>query len=52
MFAEHYDPRMYKQEPWFDRAHNVFFDWFVAGGVLGLVAYLALYLTPILYVVG
>lgn len=47
VFAEHYDPRMYKQEPWFDRAHNVFFDWLVAGGVLGLVAYLALYLTPI-----
>jgi hypothetical protein len=47
VFSEHFDPRMYAQEAWFDRAHNVFFDWLVAGGLIGLVAYLALYLTPI-----
>jgi hypothetical protein len=47
VFAEKFDPRMYNQEAWFDRAHNVFMDWLVAGGVLGLLAYLALYLTPI-----
>ncbi len=47
VFSEKYDPRMYAQEAWFDRAHNVFMDWLVAGGVLGLAAYLALYLTPI-----
>lgn len=47
VFAEHYDPRMYAQEAWFDRAHNVFMDWLVAGGVLGLIAYLTLYMTPI-----
>lgn len=47
IFAEHFDPRMYNQEAWFDRAHNVFMDWLVAGGALGLLAYLALYLTPI-----
>ncbi len=34
---------MYNQEPWFDRTHNVFFDWLVAGGILGLVAYLSLF---------
>jgi hypothetical protein len=47
VFAENFDPRMYAQEAWFDRAHNVFMDWLVAGGILGLLAYLALYMTPI-----
>lgn len=47
VFAKHYDPRMYAQEAWFDRAHNVFMDWLVAGGLLGLITYLALYLTSI-----
>ena len=47
VFAENYDARMYAQEAWFDRAHNVFIDWLVAGGIIGLIAYLALYLTPI-----
>ena len=46
IFDKHFDPRMYSQEAWFDRTHNVFFDWLVAGGALGLAFYLALYLTP------
>jgi tetratricopeptide (TPR) repeat protein len=32
---------MYGQEQWFDRSHNVFFDWLTAGGVLGLLSYLS-----------
>jgi O-antigen ligase len=43
VFNEHYDPEMYMLEPWFDRAHNIFLDWGVAGGFLGLFSYLALY---------
>ena len=46
VFDKYFDPRMYSQEAWFDRTHNVFFDWLVAGGALGLAFYLALYLTP------
>lgn len=46
VFENHFDPRMYSQEAWFDRTHNVFFDWLVAGGIIGLILYLALYLTP------
>ena len=46
VFEAHFDPRMYSQEAWFDRTHNVFFDWLVAGGIIGLILYLALYLTP------
>ncbi len=43
VFNEHYSPDMYAIEPWFDRAHNIFLDWAVAGGLLGLLAYLSLY---------
>lgn len=43
VFGKYYEPKMYRQEPWFDRAHNVFLDWLVAGGALGLLSYLALF---------
>jgi O-antigen ligase len=43
VFNKNYDPKMYDQEQWFDRAHNVFFDWMVAGGILGLLSYLSLF---------
>ncbi len=47
VFAKHNDARMYAQEPWFDRSHNVFMDWLIAGGILGLLAYLSLYVAAI-----
>ena len=34
---------MWSNEPWFDRSHNVFFDWLIAGGILGLLSYLSLF---------
>ncbi len=43
IFNANYEPAMYDQEQWFDRAHNVFLDWLVATGFVGLIAYLALY---------
>jgi len=45
VFQKNYNPEMYRLEPWFDRAHNIFLDWLIAGGILGLLAYLALYIT-------
>ena len=30
-------------EAWYDRSHNIFFDWLIAAGVLGLIGYLGLY---------
>lgn len=45
VFSRHYDPQMCRQEPWFDRAHNVFVDWLVTTGVVGFAAYLALFVT-------
>lgn len=43
VFQEYYRPDMHHLEPWFDRAHNIFLDWAIAGGILGLLAYLSLY---------
>ena len=42
VFNKYYDPRMYTQEPWFDRAHNTYLDWLIVGGALGLLSYLAI----------
>ncbi len=47
VFQEHYQPEMFNLEPWFDRAHNIFLDWAIAGGLLGLVLYLSLYGVPL-----
>ena len=43
VFDKYYNPQMYAQEQWFDRVHNIIFDWLVAGGFLGLLGYLALF---------
>lgn len=43
VFSKHYDPKMWNQEPWFDRSHDVFFDWLIAGGALGLLSYLSMF---------
>jgi O-antigen ligase len=42
VFNTYYDPSLYAQEPWFDRAHNVFLDWLLAGGLPALLLFLAL----------
>ena len=47
VFNKYYEPELWPQEPWFDRAHNVFFDWLIAGGVLGLMAYLSIFITAL-----
>lgn len=39
VFNKYYDPFMWNQEQWFDRAHDIFFDWLITGGILGLIAY-------------
>ncbi len=49
VFNKYYDPRLYSQEPWFDRVHHIIFDWLVAGGFLGRIAYLSLYVAALRY---
>lgn len=43
VFNQYYNPKMFGQEPWFDRVHNVFLDWLIAGGIVGLLSYLAMF---------
>lgn len=49
IFNQQYDPRLYAQEQWFDRVHNIIFDWLVAGGILGFLAYVSLFLSLLYY---
>ena len=48
VFDKYYDPNMYAQEPWFDRVHNIVFDWLVAGGILGFLGYFSVVLALLL----
>jgi tetratricopeptide (TPR) repeat protein len=50
VFNKYYNPGMFGQEEWFDRSHNVFLDWLIAGGLLGFLAYLSLYISFLYYV--
>ncbi|MFZ3043665.1 MAG: O-antigen ligase family protein [Minisyncoccia bacterium] len=43
IFNKYYDPSLFHQEPWFDRAHNVFLDWLTAGGIPAFLLYLSLF---------
>ena len=43
VFDKYYDPRMYGQEPWFDRTHDIIFDWLVAAGFFGIISYLSIF---------
>lgn len=49
VFNKYYDPEMYTQEQWFDRTHNIVFDWLIAGGVLGLLSYLFLFVAALFH---
>jgi len=50
LFNKYYRPEMYAQEPWFDRSHNVFFDWLISAGILGLLAYLSLFFVALYFI--
>lgn len=49
VFSKYYEPAMWRQEPWFDRSHNIFFDWLIDAGLLGLLAYLSIFLSAFYY---
>ena len=50
VFNKYYDVRMYNQEQWFDRAHNTPLDVLVAGGSLGLIAYLFIFIAALVVI--
>lgn len=49
IFNKYYEPILWKQEPWFDRAHNVFFDRLTTNGIFGLLIYLTLFGSALYY---
>lgn len=49
VFNEQYSPALYAQEQWFDRSHNIIFDWLIAGGILGFLAYFSIFLACLYY---
>ncbi len=42
IFNEHYQPSLFAQETWFDRAHSVYMDWMVSGGIPAFLLFVAL----------
>lgn len=47
VFNKYYEPSLYGQESWFDRAHNAFIDWLTAGGFIAFFLYIGLFGTVI-----
>ena len=47
-YAKHYNPNLFGNEPWFDRVHNMHFEWLVAGGIVGFAAYMVLILSSVI----
>jgi tetratricopeptide (TPR) repeat protein/O-antigen ligase len=50
LFNAGYSPHMYNDEQWFDRAHNVFLDWLVDGGLVAFLLYISFYFLSIWYI--
>lgn len=42
VFNKYYEPSLYAQESWFDRAHNMYIDWMVAGGMPAFLLFVAM----------
>jgi O-antigen ligase/tetratricopeptide (TPR) repeat protein len=51
IFNKNYDPSLYFAESWYDRVHNIVFDWLVAGGILGAAAYFGILLAALYYLI-
>ncbi len=47
VFAKYFQPELWNQEPWFDRSHNIIFDWLINAGILGLLSYLGIFVTAL-----
>lgn len=50
VFNKFYNPAMYGQEQWFDRTHDIFLDWLINAGVIGLLSYISLYVALLYYI--
>ena len=46
-YAQYFNPKLYADATWYDRVHNVILEWLIIGGIVGLLAYLALWGTAL-----
>ena len=44
VFQKYFDSALFAQEPWFDRSHNIIFDWLIHAGFPGIASYLGMIL--------
>jgi O-antigen ligase/tetratricopeptide (TPR) repeat protein len=42
-YAQYFNPKLYADATWYDRVHNIILEWLIMGGIVGLLAYLALW---------
>lgn len=49
LFNKYYDPHLYPIESWFDRAHNAFIDVLINTGLIGFIAYGAIFILAFWY---
>lgn len=47
VFSKYFKPALWRQEPWFDRSHNIIFDWLINAGILGLASYLGIFVSAL-----
>ncbi len=47
VFSKFYRPELWQQEPWFDRSHNIVFDWLIQAGILGFAAYISIFISAL-----
>src|SRR3989344_6082759 len=43
VFSKYFRPELWRQEPWFDRSHNIVFDWLINAGILGALSYFSFF---------
>lgn len=49
VFNAKYDPDVYFAETWYDRVHNIALDWLIAGGFVGFLAYVSIFVAAAYY---
>ncbi|MDO8429796.1 MAG: O-antigen ligase family protein [bacterium] len=43
VFSKYFKAELWQQEPWFDRSHNIVFDWLINAGILGILSYFGIF---------
>lgn len=49
VFNAKYDPDIYYGESWYDRVHNIALDWLIAGGIVGFLVYVSIFVAILYY---